>query len=173
MIAERRTILITAGPTREYIDPVRFISNESSGHLGACLARIAKKMGYRVILLTSISEHLLLEGVETRSFVSAQDLFKAMKELVPVADVLFMTAAVSDYGPKKRVKGKIKRGNRGDFSLSLRENPDILGFFGSGRRKGSKLFVGFCIETTSLIKYNKLSASCPSSLKIWERSLQT
>lgn len=132
----RLNILVTAGATREPLDPVRFISNYATGFFGAEVARQAKKKGHRVILINARED--------------AEKLQKEIKKRFSWCDCLIMTAAVCDFRPLETAKRKIKRNQKG-FILKFKQNPDILG--GLGRRKGSKTLVGFALETENL-KHN-------------------
>lgn len=146
-----QTILITAGPTREYIDPVRFISNESSGTVGWELAREAKRLGHRVILVLGPVNLPKISGVETISIQSAVDMLEVLKDKIRTADVLFMSAAVADFTPEAVSTQKIKRGGRTTMTVKLKANPDILKTMGDPKIKKNKTYVGFCIETENLI----------------------
>ena len=101
-------ILITAGGTREYIDPVRFISNASSGRMGYALARAALKAGHKVTLITAPSSLRVPEGVRAVRVETAAELFEAVKKNFDKCDCLIMTAAVTDYTPCRKLKEKIK-----------------------------------------------------------------
>lgn len=143
----RKTILITAGPTREYLDPIRYITNESTGILGYEIAKVAKKAGCKVVLITGNPALPIVAGVDYRYIVSARDLVREMKACIDDTDVLFMTSAVCDFYPKKKYGQKMKREATGDFSVALKKNKDILKMMGRSQVKGSKVYVGFCIET--------------------------
>lgn len=152
-------ILITAGGTREYIDPVRFISNASSGKTGFALAGAALKAGHKVTLITTIAEQrlktqnspLVLIKVET-----AAEMFKAVRKHFPQCDCLIMAAAVADYTPVRKSKIKIKKSKR-DLMINLRPTADILKW--AGQHKNSKLkaqnlklriVAGFALEDKNL-----------------------
>lgn len=143
-----QTILITAGPTREYIDPVRFLSNGSTGKMGYAVAEAAAARGARVILVSGPVNLPAPAGVDFVPVISAQDMFEAVVENYPQADVIIKTAAVADYHPKQKLKSKLKKGP-GDLSLELTRNPDILHYL--GQNKGSRILVGFAAETDNLI----------------------
>lgn len=146
-----KTVLITAGPTREYLDPVRFISNESSGTVGYELAREARRLGHRVILVLGPTQLPAIAGVETIKVQSAVDMLKALQSKIKGADVLFMSAAVADFTPVQKSLQKIKRGERTEMIVRLKANPDILKTLGDPKVKKNKVYVGFCIETQNLI----------------------
>jgi phosphopantothenoylcysteine decarboxylase / phosphopantothenate---cysteine ligase len=149
----KRTILITAGPTREHLDPVRFISNESTGYLGNELARAARKHGCKVIVISGNRELKALAGIEYIYIESARDLEKAVHAHIKKADVLFMTSAVCDFRPAKVALRKIKRSGEKSLVVRLRPNNDILKGLAMRRIKRGRIFVGFCIETNDLVKH--------------------
>ncbi len=143
------TILVTAGPTREPIDPVRFISNRSTGAMGLAIVKAASRRGHKVIL---ISGHLPLPAPKTVRPVyveTARQMRSAVLEHFAGADIVIMAAAVSDYRPAAPKKGKIKK-EAGVLNLQLVKNPDILA--GLGERKQNKILVGFALETENLYK---------------------
>lgn len=153
VLAERgdfkgRTILITAGPTREYIDPVRFISNRSSGKMGYALTAAAKKRGAEVILVSGPSALSTPIGIRFIPVESAEEMRKAVIEYSQEADVIIMAAAVADYRPKHRASNKIDKG-RG-MILELEETADIIQEL--GQKKGKKIIVGFAAETGDLVE---------------------
>ncbi len=138
---------MTAGPTREHIDPVRFISNESSGKMGFAIARAAAARGDQVTLIAGPVDQPTPEGVERIDVVSARDMHKAVREAFRDADVLFMCAAVGDWRPKRRLAGKWRKKDDGADSacLELVRNPDIVASV--ARTKGERLIVAFALET--------------------------
>jgi len=144
----RLRILISLGPTRESLDPVRFISNYSTGTLGTALARACMKGGHRVTVAYGVMSYACNE-LKTRKipFDSVLDLKKVLTKEIPKHDVLFMVAAVSDFKPLSASATKIKKGNR-FLQLSLVENPDVLKSL--SRFKPGKVFVGFCLESQDL-----------------------
>ena len=144
-----KTLLITAGPTREYLDPVRYISNASSGKMGYVLAEVAKRRGAEVILISGPTDIKPPEGVNTIFVESALDMEKEVAKYVPRSDVVIASAAVSDYRPERREKEKIKT-NLQRQSINLIRNPDILGQL--GKQKNAKCLVGFALETRDLEK---------------------
>jgi phosphopantothenoylcysteine decarboxylase / phosphopantothenate---cysteine ligase len=143
----RRHVVVTAGPTREHVDPVRFLSNESSGKMGFAIARAAAARGDRVTLIAGPVEQPTPDGVERVDVVSARDMLKAVREAFREADALFMCAAVGDWRPKRRLAGKWrKKDDDGDTaSLELVKNPDIVATV--ARTKGERLIVAFALET--------------------------
>ena len=135
--------LITAGGTREYIDPVRFISNASSGRMGYALARAAQKAGHRVTLI-SASDLQPPVGVEFVGVDSAAEMFKAVKNFFAKCDCLIMAAAVADYTPARRAKTKIKKTNK-PLTIKLKPTADILEWAGTHKKK-RQIVVGFALE---------------------------
>ncbi len=144
-----RKVLVTAGATREYLDPVRFLSNPSTGKMGCAMAQAAHDMGATVILLHAAAVDLsrLSASIDTLTFESAEDLFEKVKKHSG-ADVVIMTAAVSDFRPASRSEHKVKKEEAPD-SLTLERTPDILQWLGKNRRAGQVL-IGFAMETQNL-----------------------
>ncbi len=142
-----RVILVTAGPTREELDPVRYISNHSSGKMGYALARAARHRGARVILVSGPTALPYPEGVEAVPAVSATDMLDAVMLHVDGCDAVIKAAAVADYRPEMRNGTKIKK--QGDtISLELVKNPDILALLGSRERR--PFLAGFAAETDNV-----------------------
>ncbi|MDA2984896.1 MAG: bifunctional phosphopantothenoylcysteine decarboxylase/phosphopantothenate--cysteine ligase CoaBC [Actinomycetota bacterium] len=144
-----KKVVITGGGTREPIDPVRYIGNRSSGKQGYALAYNAAMRGAEVILIQAATTTPAIEGIRTIEIESASNLFDAMKEHTEGADLVIMSAAVSDAKPSLVAKTKIKKGDLG--SIALEENPDLIAEFTRMRReKGiNQVIVGFAAETTS------------------------
>jgi phosphopantothenoylcysteine decarboxylase / phosphopantothenate---cysteine ligase len=140
-------VLVTAGPTREELDPVRFLSNHSSGKMGYAIARAARRRGARVVLVTGPTclEHPW--GVTTVAVESAREMHEAVLSAFPASSIVIKAAAVADYRPKSRAEAKIKKG-AGTVILELVKNTDILGEL--GRMKGERLLIGFAAETGGL-----------------------
>lgn len=141
-------ILITSGPTREFIDPVRFISNASTGTLGYEIAEEAKQRNHKVILFSGPTHLKPLKNIKVISFDTALQLKKEVDKYFTWADCIICAAAVGDFRPKIRFSHKIKK-EKGLKKLILIKNPDILK--GLGKRKGKKILVGFALETENLI----------------------
>ena len=144
-----KNVLVTAGPTQEYIDPVRFLSNPSSGKMGYSIARAAEKRGGSVVLVTgptSLPDPLNITVIKVRS---AEDMAFAVFEHMEHADIIIKAAAVSDYRPVDSSQQKIKK-EKDEMVLSLQRNQDILEEL--GRRKENRLLVGFAAETENLEK---------------------
>ncbi|TDJ71539.1 MAG: phosphopantothenoylcysteine decarboxylase [Planctomycetota bacterium] len=153
----RRTlhVVVTAGPTLEYIDPVRYLANASSGRMGFAIAAAAVRAGHRVTLVTGPVCLATPKGVERIDVVSARDMLAALRRVFPGADALYMAAAVSDWRPRRRLAGKWRRKDGGDetATLELVRNPDVLATV--ARRKGGRLVVGFALETGDGIRRAK------------------
>jgi phosphopantothenoylcysteine decarboxylase / phosphopantothenate---cysteine ligase len=142
------TVLITAGPTREKIDPVRYLTNRSSGRMGYALAEAALRRGARVLLVSGPTNIVPPGGAELTRIESAEQMKNAVLKLFPEATILIKTAAVSDYRPKITSEQKIKR--KGSVSLDLEPTSDILGEV--ARQKRSQLIVGFAAETENVLQ---------------------
>lgn len=143
-------ILITSGPTREYFDDVRYISNASSGLMGACLAAAALKKTLPVTVISGPSEIWPPERARVIAVVSAADMLSALKKNVRTADIIIGAAAVADYRPFRQRRGKMKK-TGASISLELVENPDIIAWAGTHKRAG-QIVGGFALETTDLRK---------------------
>ena len=150
-----KTVLITAGPTREAIDPVRFISNHSSGKQGYALASAAVDAGARVILVSGPTALTAPERVDLVKVTSAQDMHEAVQARLPETDIMIGVAAVSDYRPKMVETQKIKKGQCGERTLTLElvENPDIIAE--AAKHPNAPFTVGFAAETENLENYAK------------------
>jgi phosphopantothenoylcysteine decarboxylase/phosphopantothenate--cysteine ligase len=146
---EGETVLVTAGPTVEDIDPVRFISNRSSGKMGYRLAEVARDRGARVILLSGPTSLPAPAGVELVSVRSAEEMARAVEEHAVAATIVVGAAAVSDFRPASVASSKVKK-TGGGLALELMRTRDILA--GLGRKKGSRLLVGFAAETDGLLE---------------------
>jgi phosphopantothenoylcysteine decarboxylase/phosphopantothenate--cysteine ligase len=143
------TVLVTAGPTREELDPVRYISNYSSGKMGYAIARAACNRGARVILVSGPTCLTAPCGVEAVAVVSACQMRDAVLARAQEATVIIKAAAVADYRPAEPARQKIKKGEAQALSLRLEKNPDILAEL--GRMKGECFLVGFAAETADLL----------------------
>lgn len=140
-------ILITAGGTREHIDPVRFISNASTGRMGYALARAAIKAGHRVTLISAPTSLRQPKSAKVINVETAGQMFAAVKENFDKADCLIMAAAVSDYTPVRLSKTKIKK-SKDALEIKLKPTKDILAW--AGKNKKNKLVVGFALEDRNL-----------------------
>lgn len=142
---EGKTVLITAGPTYEAIDPVRFIGNHSSGKMGYSLADEAAKRGAKVILISGpSSEKVSEQNIEIHKVTSAKEMFEKVFEFYDTVDIGIASAAVADYTPKVVASEKIKK-NEDSFTIELIKNPDILKTM--GEKKNHQFLVGFALET--------------------------
>ena len=142
-------ILITGGPTHEPIDPVRFITNRSSGKMGYALAKMARRRGAEVILITGpTSLPLPRRDIKLAAVRSAEEMRKAVFSHLERSSVVIKAAAVSDYRPKVASQKKIKKGGS-DTTLALERTKDILEEL--GKKKGNRILVGFAAETEDLI----------------------
>ncbi len=146
---ERETVLVTAGPTQEAIDPVRFIGNRSSGKMGYAIAEAAVRRGARTILVSGPSALRPPEGVEFLSVRSAEEMRDAVLSRLAQATVIIKAAAVADYRPVQASAQKIKKAES-RLTLELERTPDILAEV--ARQKGSKIVVGFAAETQALVE---------------------
>ena len=145
-----KNVLITAGPTREPLDPIRFISNRSSGKMGFELARIARRRGAKVHLVTGPVSLDTPYGVKIYKIETASQMLDTVLSLLPNMDIIVMAAAVADFTPSSYNENKIKKGqNINKLTIDLIKTPDILLEI-SKRRKENQIVVGFCAETENL-----------------------
>src|SRR5580692_1197110 len=142
-----QTVLVTAGPTCENLDPVRFLTNRSSGKMGYALAEAAHRRGARVILISGPTDLKIPQGVDWVPVRSTEQMQRSVLERAREANVAIMAAAVSDFRPAAEQDKKIKRGD-GTFTLELEPTPDILAEL--GREKGNRILVGFAAETNNV-----------------------
>ena len=145
--------MVTAGPTHEYIDPVRYISNKSSGKQGYEIAKSLKKNGFETTLISGPTNLDPISGVNLINVSSAKEMFNATLENLPV-DVAIFSAAVGDYKVKNKEKDKIKK--KESIDLSLEKNIDILGHISKHNSLRPKIVIGFAAETNNLIKNSKI-----------------
>ncbi len=143
-------IVISAGPTREAIDPVRYITNRSTGKMGYAIAEAARERGLQVILVSGPVNLAPPDGVELIPVESAADMAQAMKKAAENADIIVMAAAVADYRPKQYSTSKVKKSD-GDMCIELERTEDILLTLGRNKKPG-QLLVGFAAETDDLLK---------------------
>ena len=148
-----KRLLITAGPTQEAIDPVRFISNRSSGKMGYALAKMAVLRGAQVTLVSGPVSIAPFAGIETVTVRSAQQMFEAVSERSTDSDVVIMCSAVADYKPVSYSEQKMKKSDN-DMSIPLTRTQDILGWLGDHKQAGQVL-VGFSMETENLIENSR------------------
>lgn len=147
---EKKTVLITAGPTREKIDPVRFITNHSSGKMGYALAEAAKNNGANVVLVSGPVNLSAPSGVELVHVESAEEMYQAVMKYFNTADVVIKTAAVADYRPKTSYDHKMKK-QPGNKVIELERTKDILSELGT--LKEHQVLVGFAAETDNVEEY--------------------
>ncbi len=152
------TVLITAGPTREKIDPVRYLTNRSSGKMGYALAESAMRRGARVLLVSGPANISPPGGAELTRVESAEQMRDAVMKLLPEATIVIKTAAVSDYRPKSQASQKIKRG--GALSLELEPTSDIVAEI--AKAKKSQLIIGFAAETENVLENARKKLSSKS-----------
>lgn len=167
-----RRVLVTAGPTREHLDPVRYLSNESSGAMGWALAEAARDAGARVTLVAGPTGRPAPRGVRTISVVSARDMLAAARRAARRVDVIIGAAAVADWRPARTARAKLKKGRAAPF-LRLVPNPDVLATLARAARPGVRR-AGFALETGRLIAHARekmrqknldlIVANSPSSL---------
>tara|TARA_B100000886_G_scaffold240729_1_gene168853 strand:- start:2024 stop:3250 length:1227 start_codon:yes stop_codon:yes gene_type:complete len=152
-IVKKRNLkaLVTAGPTREYIDPVRYISNESSGKQGYEIAIALNKLGIKTTLITGPSKLASPKGIIIKKIVTADEMFNEVKKTLPV-DLAVCAAAVADFKPAEKFKNKIKKNKSNFKSIDFVKNNDILDFLSKNNRNRPQIVAGFSAETTSLIK---------------------
>ena len=143
--------LVTAGPTREYLDPVRYISNESSGKQGYEIASALSRLGIKTKLIIGPSNLTNLKNVKTKKIVTAEEMLEEVKKSLPV-DVAICAAAVSDFKPIKKNKNKIKKNQKSFNSINIERNKDILEYLGKNNRNRPKLVIGFSAETENIHK---------------------
>ena len=152
LIFKDKTFLITAGPTFEMIDPVRFIGNFSSGKMGYELAKEASRLGAKVHLISGPSNQQINdENIILKRIVSADEMFDECSKVFNEIDIFIMSAAVSDYKPSKKNHNKIKKDQSEKISVQLIKNKDILKSLASKKTKGQKI-IGFSLETENELK---------------------
>ena len=149
-----KKVLITAGATRERLDPVRFITNDSSGKMGFAIAEAARDRGAEVTVIRGSVTAEIPAGIRMIRIESARELYDAMMQKAPEQDVIIQAAAVSDYRPAEQKDRKIKKESGNDLTLILTENPDIAKAVGEQKKPGQTL-VGFAAETDNLLKNAK------------------
>ncbi len=166
-----KKLLITAGATREAIDPVRFITNHSSGKMGTALAKAAMLRGAEVTLVAAHMEAKAPDFVQVVKVVSARDMFEAVTSRAPDMDIIIKAAAVSDYTPATVAEGKMKKKD-GELSIELKRTQDILKFLGANKREGQFL-CGFSMETDDVLENSRKKLDSKNCDMICANSLRT
>lgn len=164
-------ILVTAGATRESIDPVRFITNHSSGKMGIALANAAARRGAEVTLVAAHCDVPFPNFVSVVNVVTADDMMREVAARAEEQDIIIKAAAVADYAPLYISDSKIKKSD-GDMSIPLRRTEDILKYLGQHRRKG-QLICGFSMETDNVIENSKKKLTAKNCDMICANSLRT
>lgn len=166
-----RRVLVTAGPTREALDPVRFLTNHSSGKMGYAIARAAMLRGAQVTLVSGPTALEPPPFVEVVDVTSAQDMFEAVAARAQQADLIFKAAAVADYTPEQYSGDKLKKKDA-DLSIPLRRTRDILKYLGEHRRAG-QVICGFSMETRDMVENSRAKLEkkrvdmiCANNLKV-------
>ena len=168
---EGKKVLISAGPTQEALDPVRYITNHSTGKMGYALARMAMLRGAEVTLVSGPVSIAPPPFVRLVPIVSARDMFEAITADAPDADYIFMAAAVADYTPAQYADDKIKK-HDGDMSIPLQRTKDILGYLGE-HRSDNQIICGFSMETRDMLENSRsklqkknVDMICANNLKV-------
>ena len=151
-ILKNKKILITAGRTEESLDPIRYLSNSSTGKMGYSLAKVCEEYGADVTLISGPTNMEKISNVKIISVKSALEMYKSVKEEFPLIDIFISTAAVADYRPKNVFEKKFKKKD-GELIIELERNPDIL--FEMGKIKTNQKLIGFCAESENLIENAK------------------
>jgi len=150
-----KTVLVSAGPTLEDLDPVRFISNRSSGRMGYALAAVARDRGAHVVLVTGPTQLAPPASVEVKAVRSALEMQAAIETEVARADIVIMTAAVADYRPAHVEAHKLKKTGAETLTIELIKNPDILAELGRTRTGRHPILIGFAMETRDMAGYGR------------------
>jgi len=147
--------LVTTGPTREYLDPVRYISNESSGKQGFEVALALQKLGIKTKLIAGPSNLISSRDLKIKKIISAKQMMNEVKKSLPV-DIAVCAAAVSDFKPISKSKNKLKKDNFNLDNIRLEKNPDILDYLSKNNKARPKIVVGFSAETENVIQNSKV-----------------
>ena len=146
-------VLVTAGPTQEALDPVRYLTNHSSGKMGYAIAKAAARRGAQVTLVTGPTALPHPRFVETVEIISAEDMFREVTARAPEQDIIIKAAAVADYTPVQVAQDKVKKSDN-DLSIPLKRTQDILQYLGDHRREGQFL-CGFSMETRDMVENSR------------------
>lgn len=149
---EGKNVLVTAGPTREALDPVRFITNHSSGKMGYAVAKMAYLRGANVTLISGPVNVKAMDGIKVINIESAADMYNAVKDNYKNQDYIIMSAAIADYTPLEVAKNKIKKSDS-DMQIPLKRTVDILAFL--GENKTSQKLIGFSMETENILENSR------------------
>lgn len=166
-----KKVLVTAGPTRESLDPVRYLTNHSTGKMGYAIAKMAMLRGAEVTLVSGPTAIVPPPFVNVVNIVSAQDMFDAVVENAPLADLIFKAAAVADYTPAEYNDNKMKK-KAGDMAIPLKRTQDILKYLGEHRVPG-QVICGFSMETQNMVENSReklhkknVDMICANNLKV-------
>lgn len=166
-----KKVLVTAGPTQEALDPVRYLTNHSTGKMGYAIAKMAMLRGAEVTLVSGPVSIAPPPFVQVVSVTSAADMFEAVKEHAPESDFIFKAAAVADYTPVRYADDKIKK-MEGDMSIPLQRTQDILKYLGEHKREG-QIICGFSMETRDMLENSRAKLAkknvdmiCANNLKV-------
>lgn len=166
-----KKVLVTAGPTQEALDPVRYLTNHSTGKMGYAIAKMAMLRGAEVTLVSGPTSIAPPPFVKVIPVISAQDMFEAVSENAPAADFIFKAAAVADYTPESCNDQKLKKKD-GDLSIPLKRTTDILAYLGQHRRPG-QVICGFSMETENMLENSRVKLQkknvdmiCANNLKV-------
>lgn len=168
---EGKRVLVTAGPTQEALDPVRYLTNHSSGKMGCAIAKMAMLRGADVTLVCGPLSVTPPAFVKTVNVVSAQDMFDAVTSLAPKSDLIFKAAAVADYTPAEYNDQKMKKSDN-DLSIPLKRTQDILKYLGEHRTDG-QVICGFSMETQNMIENSKRKLESKNIDMICANNLKT
>lgn len=168
---EGKRVLVTAGPTQEALDPVRYLTNHSSGKMGCAIAKMAMLRGADVTLVCGPLSVAPPPFVKTVNVVSAQDMFDAVTALAPKLDLIFKAAAVADYTPAEYNDQKMKKSDN-DLSIPLKRTQDILKYLGEHRTDG-QVICGFSMETQNMIENSKKKLQSKNIDMICANNLKT
>lgn len=168
---EGKRVLVTAGPTQEALDPVRYLTNHSSGKMGCAIAKMAMLRGADVTLVCGPLSVTPPPFVKTVNVVSAQDMFDAVTALAPKSDLIFKAAAVADYTPAEYNDQKMKKSDS-DLSIPLKRTQDILKYLGEHRTDG-QVICGFSMETQNMIENSKRKLESKNIDMICANNLKT
>lgn len=166
-----KKVLVTAGATRESIDPVRFITNHSSGRMGFAMAKAAMLRGAEVTLVTGHAEVEPPMFVQTVRVTSAQDMFEEVTKRLHAFDIIIKAAAVADYTPVSTADSKIKKSD-GDMKIELKRTRDILKYLGENKRSG-QFICGFSMETDNVLENSRRKLAAKNCDMICANSLRT